>query len=191
MKTNQGTVYLRKLQESDLPTTLIWMQRPDIHVMIGVKGNVSAESQAKWFADVQSRTDKVVFAVCLKGGDKHIGNVSLDQIDLHNRNARMSIFIADNEHRGDGLGSDALMLLLEHAFGVLELHRVHVKMKADNPSLLKFYTSHAFRPEGRLVQHEIKNGVFVDKQLAAVLRPDWMALIGKRTFQNISEQSYK
>lgn len=191
MKQNQGKVYLRRLQESDLPTTLIWMQRPDIQVMMGVKGSVSAESQAKWFADLQSRTDKVVFAVCLQGSDKHIGNVSLDQIDLHNRNARMSIFIADDEYRGEGFGSDALMLLLEHAFGALKLHRVYVKMESDNVSLLEFYMRHAFQPEGRLVQHEVKNGLFVDKQLAAVLRPDWIALMEKRTRKNMGEDSYE
>jgi hypothetical protein len=29
------------------------------------------------------------------------------------------------------------------------------------------------------VQHEFKNRKFVDKQIAAVLRPDWIALLPK------------
>jgi RimJ/RimL family protein N-acetyltransferase len=176
---NNTKVYLRKLQKTDLPTTLAWMQRPDIYIMMGIKSPVSAQSQEKWFENLQTRTDKIVFAVCLKSNDSHVGNVSLDQIDLYNRNARMSIFLAEKEQRGEGLGSDALMLLLTYAFEDLGLHRVYVKMEADNPQLLDFYKKHGFRNEGRLVQHEIKNGKFVDKQIAAVLRPDWILLLPK------------
>jgi RimJ/RimL family protein N-acetyltransferase len=91
----------------------------------------------------------------------------------------MSIFLANNNNRGEGLGSDALMLLLQYAFINLDLHRVYVKMEADKDSLLNFYTRHAFKPEGRLVQHEFKNGKFVDKQIAAVLKQDWSCLVSR------------
>lgn len=173
MKAIQNRVYLRKLEKSDLPTTLSWMQRPDIRAAISISRAITEATQAKWFEALQSQRDKVVFAVCLSGSGRHIGNVSLDLIDAINRNARASIFLAEDSDRRVGLGGEALELLLTHAFDELGLHRVYVKMEAENPKLLQFYEKHGFVSEGRLIQHELKDGRFVDKQLAGLICPVW------------------
>lgn len=165
-------LYLRELAESDLDRTWEWLHRPDINDKIGVRIPFTKEQQRAWFAGLKGDDCKVVFAVCLKSDNTHIGNVSLDMIDRRHRNARLSIFIADQRMRGRGLGSEAMALLEEYAFARLGLHKIWCKTDAGFPELVQFYEKLGFRQEGILHQHELKGSHYVDKILFGKLNPD-------------------
>lgn len=158
-------LYLRTLESRDLDRTWEWLHRPDIYSKIGVKVPFTKEQQEQWFAKLQNDPAKIVFAICWKKNDKHIGNVSLDMIDRRHRNARLSIFIAEKTIRGKGFGSEALELLQKYAYSVLKLHKLWCKTDSGFPEVLRFYEKQGFRQEGLLREHEIKDGLFVDKIL--------------------------
>ncbi len=158
-------LYLRELCRDDLDRTWEWLHRPDINRRIGVMVPFSKSRQVEWFNGLSGNASKMVFAVCLIQDGSHIGNVSLDMIDERHRNARFSIFIADRSNRGRGYGSEALSLLEEYAFSVLGLHRIWCKTDAEEPELLRFYLDRGYTREGLLREHELKDGVFVDKVL--------------------------
>jgi [ribosomal protein S5]-alanine N-acetyltransferase len=162
-------LYLRKLEDSDLNRTWEWLHRYDIYSKIGVQVPFTKEQQEQWFADLQNDKQKIVFAICRKVDHTHIGNVSLRMIDLHHRNAQLSIFIADKAVRGKGLGSEALKLLEQYAFSNLGLHKIWCKTAVGYSDVLHFYEKMGFRQEGLLRDHEIRDGVFVDKVLYAKL----------------------
>ena len=160
-----NNLYLRKLEESDLDRTWEWLHRPDIYLKIGVQVPFSKEQQKQWFEKLQKEPAKFVFAVCLQENNTHIGNVSLDMIDMRHKNARLSIFIADQNTRGKGLGSDALILLESFAFKQLNLHKIWCKTDAGDPKVLDFYKKLGYQQEGLLKEHELKEGAFIDKVL--------------------------
>lgn len=160
-------LYLRKLECSDMDRTRQWLHRPDIHSKIGVQIPFTIEQQEAWFIRLQNDSTKIVFAVCQKIDDTHIGNVSLDMIDQRHRNARLSIFIADNTLRGKGFGSQAIKLLEHYAFVVLNLHKIWCKTDAGDTKVLDFYRKLGFQQEGFLREHELKDGKFVDKVIFA------------------------
>jgi len=162
--------YLRSLEREDLSRTWEWMHRPDVYERIGVLVPFSHSQQEVWFENLQKAKDKVVFAICRKEDNEHIGNVSLDAIDHRYRNARISIFLAVPEARGKGYGSDALRILIRYAFDFLNLHRVWCKTDADDESLVRFYQRLGFAREGTLRDHEFKCGRYVDKALWGILR---------------------
>lgn len=172
---SDGKIYLRRLEESDLERTLVWINKPEIYLRIGVNAPISRTQQESWFRGLQKQTDKVVFAVCEVQGDRHIGNVSLDTIDSRHRTARLSIFIAEATQRGGGLGNRAIRLLLEYAFDSLDLNKVWCKVTHDEENIPSFYEKLGFRVEGKLRQHEFIDGAYVDKVLLGILkeeRPD-------------------
>lgn len=162
-----NSLFLRKLERSDLDRTWEWLHRPDIYSKIGVQVPFTKEQQLKWFQSVIKDDSKIVLAVCLNSDNSHIGNVSLDMIDRRHRNARLSIFIADKAVRGKGYGSEALELLEQYTFSTLNLHKIWCKTDADYPDVLHFYEKFGFRQEGVLIDHEIKDGQFVNKVLFA------------------------
>ncbi len=167
---SDGKISLRRLEATDLGRTLRWLNQPGIARRIGVRDPVTKTGQEAWFADLEKRSDKIVFAICRGEGGDHIGNVSLDTIDLKHRTARLSIFVAEPGLRGAGHGSRALRLLIKYAFEDLDLNKVWCKVTDDDENLSSFYEKLGFLVEGKLRQHEFIDGRFVDKIILGILR---------------------
>jgi RimJ/RimL family protein N-acetyltransferase len=170
---NDGVVYLRELAKSDLDRTLDWMNRSEIRTAIRNRGPVTLESQEAWFERLRKTRDKVVYAICLTEDHQHVGNLSLDQIDPDDRNARFSIFIADEGARERGIGSRAMRLLMLDAFHNRGLVKIWCKTTAGNQKVLDFYTKLGFQVEGNWRHHECIDGKFVDKILLGLLSTEW------------------
>lgn len=169
---SDDAIYLRKLEAEDLDRTWAWLQRPDVYCKIGVEVPVSKASQLRWFEKQDKSTDKVVFAICLIGDSRHVGNVSLDMIDRRHRNARLAIFIGDEDQRGRKTGTRGLRLAVRYAFDFLNLHKVWCKTTAGEEVVLRFYRNIGFRIEGTLLEHEFVGGRYVDKVVLGLLRKD-------------------
>ena len=165
-------IYLRKLEESDLDRTWQWINQPDIYTAIGTAIPVTKTAQRRWFEELDKSNTKIVFAICLHNGDQHIGNISLDLVDYRHRNARVAMFVADADLRGQGIGTRAMQLLIEYAFDFMNLHRLYCKTTAGNPAVLDFYHKLGFRVEGQLREHEYLEGQYVDKVMLGLLRSE-------------------
>ncbi|WP_263771527.1 GNAT family N-acetyltransferase [Propionivibrio soli] len=169
-------IYLRKLEASDLDRTWTWINDPDVYLKIGSQVPVSRTAQLKWFERTDQSSEKIIFAVCLREGNVHVGNVSLDCIEPRHRTARLSVFIGDSAQRGRSLGSRAIRLLAEYAFGFLNLNRIWCKTTAGDEQVARFYQKLGFTHEGIMRQHEYVDGRYVDKVIYGLLRDEF----GKR-----------
>lgn len=167
---SDALIYLRKLEETDLDRTWKWINEPDIYLTIGICIPVTKTAQKRWFNQLDASSSKIVFAICLKEEDKHVGNASLDLIDHRHRNARLSIFVADPKLRGKSIGTRAMKLLIEYAFKFLNLHRLYCKTTAGNEKVINFYKKLGFQDEGKLREHEYIEGQYVDKIILGLLR---------------------
>jgi RimJ/RimL family protein N-acetyltransferase len=170
---SDDVIYLRKLEATDLDRTWLWVNDPEIAEKIGTPIPVSKSEQLRWFERTDQANDKIVFALCLKDGDIHIGNLSLDNIEPRHRTARLSIFIADRSHRRQSIGSRAIRLLVDYAFDHLNLNRVWCKTTAADVAVVRFYEKLGFAIEGVMRAHEIIEGQYVDKTILALLRSDY------------------
>jgi RimJ/RimL family protein N-acetyltransferase len=59
------------------------------------------------------------YAIVEKGKDELLGNCGLFAIDSTHRSAEVGIFIGDEAWRGKGYGSEALRLLCDYGFNIL------------------------------------------------------------------------
>ena len=108
--------------------------------------------------------------------DRFLGIVRLAPVDVSNRSARFGIGILDPSRLGQGLGSEATLLALGHGFGSLGLHRVSLTVLADNTAAVAAYRKCGFVEEGRLRQTLLRDGVWHDDVVMALLAPEWEAL---------------
>ena len=135
---NKDRVFLRILESTDIETTQKWLNRDEIGEVMGYMPH-SLVHQENWFAAATKDQSKYIFAICKFSDKSHIGNIALGNIDWIDRNAMLSIFIAEPENRRVGYGSAAVELILKFAFNRLNLHKVCVRTSSNYPGTLDFY----------------------------------------------------
>ncbi|MBX3492693.1 MAG: GNAT family N-acetyltransferase [Parvibaculum sp.] len=167
-----GKVFLRRLEESDLERCERWINMPEIYTIMGVFGPRTRTEQEVWYRNISTSRTNLVYAVCLAKDGRHIGNLSLFDVNYMHRNAGVTVFIADEEHRSGGLGLEAVSLACEYAFDYLNMHKLHAK--TDNPVAGKLYLKLGFVQEGVLRQQSYYSGKYVDKILFGLLRDEFV-----------------
>ncbi len=111
--------------------------------------------------------------------EKHIGNVSLQSINLINCSAEFAIIIGDKKETGKGLGKQITSLMLHHAFEKLGLNRVWSGTSQLNMGMNKIFNRLNWRKEGVFTQGMWNNGSFVNINFYAFLRVDWYGSFAK------------
>lgn len=143
-------VYLRSLESGDIPLLSEWANDPELRALTGEVWPTTPSEVAERLDRHRADRTSVWFAVVLKEGDRPIGECGLLRIFHPWRQADLSIILGERSARGQGYGTEAIILLLEYAFGYLGLHRVSIGVVGFNTSALAFYEKIGFRREGVL-----------------------------------------
>ena len=107
----------------------------------------------------QDAAHGVELAICLKDDpeERYIGACGLS-IDARNRWASLGIVIGRKDLHGQGLGRDAILTLLDYAFGFLNLNKVSLDHAEFNERGARCYRACGFREEGRVRQRWFRDG---------------------------------
>jgi len=116
-----------------------------------------AELQASMQAQ---ETDSSVqgFTIYTQDGWTPIGNAALTNIDFRDRTCDFEIVIGEASARGKGYGTEATRLVLDHAFTVLGMRNVMLKVYEFNLAGIRAYEKAGFRQFGRRRQATEMNG---------------------------------
>lgn len=98
-----------------------------------------------------------------------IGEIKLHGVNAHDRRASMAIAIYDPQQLGKGFGSEAIRLLLYHAFTELDLHRIGIRVLAYNERAIRAYEKCGFIIEGRERETAFVDGVWHDDLMMGIL----------------------
>lgn len=93
-------------------------------------------------------------------------------IDLVNSNCVLGADIHKN-FRGRGYGKELWRLMLNHAFGTLNLYRVSLTTAEYNDAGKRLYANMGFIEEGRLHQSLKRDGIYYDQISMYQLRKWW------------------
>jgi RimJ/RimL family protein N-acetyltransferase len=141
---------------------------PDIHRLYGGSRTdlrpmtpVEAATWYRWLADHPC-------AWAIEQG-RLIGDIRLDHINAQDRRASLAIGIADVAALGQGLGTEAIGLVVAHAFGAMGLHRLAVRVLAFNARAVRAYEKCGFRVEGREREAVLIDGAWYDDLIMGLL----------------------
>ncbi|WIM05116.1 MAG: GNAT family N-acetyltransferase [Candidatus Nitricoxidivorans perseverans] len=157
-------VYLRGLEETDLDGPYFqWLndQDSDEFTTHALWPNSRCKMQS-FFDKVSDSTRDLVLAIVEKATDRHVGNIGLHEINWIHRKATLAILIGEADSRGKGFGTEAVDLLVAHAFGRLNLHRVELGVRADNMAAIRAYANAGFREEGLFREALLSRGKYFD-----------------------------
>lgn len=168
------TVRLRPVRESDLPHFQRWLADEELRRwMGGMEEQPTIEEEFDWYVNRRQDPDSILWTIETADGVL-LGSVEL-RLSPQNRRAEVGITILDRSHWGEGYGTEAMRLVLEYAFGELELNRVDLTTDAENARAIRSYEKCGFVREGLMRKYRMFKGETIDSIAMAILREDWLA----------------
>jgi len=166
-------VRLRPPERSDLKQFVAWLSNPAQRPFITIR-YISEALEERWFEraldGMAGPTPSLLhFVIETHDGHVPIGMVSLDSINWRDREAEVGIIIGESAQWGHGYGSDAMCTILTVAFKWYQLHRVHLRVIADNARAIRSYEKCGFQLEGRLREAAWVDGEYRDVLVMSIL----------------------
>jgi RimJ/RimL family protein N-acetyltransferase len=112
------------------------------------------------------------YAIVERGKDELLGNVGLFAFDQTHRSAEVGIFIGEESRRGKGFGTEALRLLCDYGFNVLNLRSIRLKTYDFNERAAASYRKVGFKNAGRFRKAHFYAGAYHDILLMDLLPED-------------------
>ncbi len=119
--------------------------------------------------------DRLVLLGIFDGASgRHIGNITLQQLDWIHRRGFLGYLIGDKEFSGKGVASEACLMMLYYGFNKLNLERVWTTVAVDHEASMRVASKAGLKPEGILRAHQMRAGVRRDMAVVGALRSEWM-----------------
>jgi RimJ/RimL family protein N-acetyltransferase len=168
-------VRLRAIEREDLPRFVEWFSDPDVRRYLDMYLPFSLAQEERWFEQLQERMEKqrLVMLTIETSAGTHIGNISLFDINWKDRHAELGITIGEKDHWGQGYGSDSIRTMLRLAFREMNLHRVFLRVHADNTRGIRCYQKVGFQKEGTLRESVFREGVYHDMFVMSILKSEF------------------
>lgn len=168
---------LRELTLEDAGWYLTHFSRPEIisgqgyPAPDGLEG--AREELQRFVIDLAVRGTGGRWGIALKDHEALVGSAGFYDWDHETRSAEIGYDLA-SEQWGKGLMREALMAILDHCFGYLDLNRLQALVVPRNERSTQLLTELGFACEGLLRQHGVdEKGQLCDELVFALLRSEW------------------
>ncbi|MFG1704755.1 GNAT family N-acetyltransferase [Nonomuraea sp. M3C6] len=146
---------------------------PEVKRLTGSHGEAGPEGARRWYATRGEQADRLDLAIM--AGDDYVGEVVLNELDVNNLSCNLRIALIGARAFGKGYGTEAITLVLDHAFATTPLHRISLGVFAFNERARHVYKKVGFVEEGVQRDALLWDGEWHDELIMSVLRPEWPA----------------
>jgi diamine N-acetyltransferase len=134
---------------------------------------ISDLQQREFVQDASRRRTQIIFIAERIDDGKPFGVYDIKEIDYRNQHGEWGVFLEERD-LGDGVPAfEAAVLLLDYAFGYLNLHKLAGELLADNQRAIRFDQGLGMQLEGVRKQHVFYDGRFHDLLQYALFREDF------------------
>lgn len=166
-------VYLKPLNASDAREYYQQLFNVETRRLTGTKAVFNYEQIVEYIDRKRGDDSSVLLLIALQNTDELIGDIALQDLDYTNRSANLRIAIDQSIHQGQGYGTEALRLMLDYAFGILQLHRVELNVYDFNGRAMHVYEKVGFQVEGRQREALFYNHEYHDAILMSMLEEEY------------------
>ncbi|MEC1345272.1 GNAT family protein [Bacillus haynesii] len=172
-------VYLRPIEKGDMKSFYKAVQNEDIRYMTGTTREFTMEDLYEHYERITSDETRYDFAVCLKEGDRLIGDLSIMDIDRPNRKAGFRIALHSPAYLNKGYGSEAVRLAMRFTFERLHLNRLQLEVFSHNIRAMKAYEKAGFKKEGTIREALYMNEQYSDEIIMGILKREYEELLSR------------
>ncbi|HOL06505.1 MAG TPA: GNAT family protein [Syntrophorhabdaceae bacterium] len=160
--------YLSPINMEDAELWAMWHNDLEVAIYNGHEAYtpIPADKQREMMANLIQYQEHAFNIIDLTT-DRPIGYCFVYDISHIDRTAQLSMTIGDKAYWNKGYGYDALNLLLDHAFNLLNLNNIMVRVYSFNERALSCYKKAGFkefgrRRQARIIGNNIYDMVFMD-----------------------------
>lgn len=163
-------VCLRPISGGDTENILRWRNSEWVRRYFIDRTPLTRDVHENWLK-TRVETGRVAqFIIVDQQNGRDVGTVYLRDIDRQNSHAEFGIYIGEPDVRHHGLGSEATALICAYGFDTLGLHRIYLRVLADNPVAAHCYEKAGFHVEGVLRHHAFDGEKYHDVMLMGYLK---------------------
>lgn len=162
-------IYLRFMNPEDTDLIVKWRNSDAVRKRFIYQKPFTRKSHEEWIEKMVNTGRVVQLIICLKDGDIPVGSVYIRDIDEEHHKGEYGIFIGEEYARGKGIGTRTARLMVKFAFLELHLHRLFLRVFADNVRAISSYEKAGFSREAYLKDDVCINGEYRDIVLMACI----------------------
>ena len=166
-------IKLRAIEPEDIDVLFLWENDQDIWKVSNTTSPFSRFVLEQYIANSHQDiyTNKQLRLMIETVGDEKVTIGSIDLFDFDPKNKRAGIgILIEKEYRNNGYASEALNLLIDYAFGVVDLHQLYCNICDDNETSMKLFQNAGFQVVG-VKKEWIKNSEgYQDEYLLQLIR---------------------
>lgn len=162
-------IYLRLMTYDDTDLIVSWRNTDSVRKNFIYQALFTRESHENWIRTKVETGDVVQMIICEIGSDRPVGSVYIRDVDHTHQKAEYGIFIGEADARGKGYGTAAAKLMIRYCFEEMKLHRLFLRVYADNHQAIKSYEKAGFEREALLRDDVCIEGNYRDIVLMGIL----------------------
>jgi diamine N-acetyltransferase len=151
MKLGGKNVLFRALEPSDVDVLYDWENDTENWLVSNTQSPFSRFVLEQYLASAHQDIYSVKqqrFMICRLSDNKSLGTIELFDFDPNHQRAGIGILIADKSERKKGYASEALDIMIQYGFEVLNLHQLYCNITVDNESSISLFQKHKFEISG-------------------------------------------
>lgn len=168
----EGKIFLRLMTVEDTDDIVSWRNSEAVRKRFIYQASFTRESHLHWIETKINTGEVVQMIICRQEDEKPVGSVYIRDIDHTHHKGEYGIFIGEEDARGKGYGSEAAKLMVRYAFEEMGLHRLFLRLFADNIAALKSYENAGFQKEALLRDDVCIDGEYRDIILMGIINPN-------------------
>ena len=162
-------IYLRLMTYEDTENIVNWRNSDAVRKNFIYQALFTRESHENWIRTMVETGKVVQMIICENDTDRPVGSVYIRDIDKTHQKAEYDIFIGEPQARGKGYGTAAARLMIKYCFEELQLHRLFLRVYAENIQAIRSYEKAGFVKEAHLREDVCIDGKYHDIVLMGIL----------------------
>ncbi len=159
---------LRQFKENDLKNVFMGLSHPDVIRYYGISFETLevTKEQINWFSTLEKESTGIWWAICSNDDNIFYGAGGLNSLSRKDRKAEAGFWLLP-QFWHMGIMTEAMPLICEYGFTVLQLHRIEAFVETENITCKKAMEKLGFEHEGTMIDCEIKNGKYISWDIYA------------------------
>ena len=155
MKLGGQNILFRALEPSDVDVLYDWENDTENWLVSNTQSPFSRFVLEQYLASAHQDIYTVKqqrFMICHLSDNKPLGTIELFDFDPNHQRAGIGILIAEKSERKKGYASEAVDIMIQYGFEVLNLRQLYCNITTDNEPSISLFQKHKFEISGNKKQ---------------------------------------